>query len=159
MTEMLNTATSCLTSEKQPAAEPGPVSSSGPIIFFDGVCGLCHASVDWVLHRDQRQVFRFAPLQGETARSRLAGSPDDTTLLKTVVLCVDGHVYRKSAAVVRILQRLGPLCWCAGTLLWMIPRPLRDLGYSVVSRYRYRWFGKKETCRMPDPAERRRLLP
>jgi predicted DCC family thiol-disulfide oxidoreductase YuxK len=39
-------------------------------------------------------------------------------------------------------------------LLWIIPSPLRDLGYRIVSRLRYRLFGKHDACRLPSPAER-----
>lgn len=130
--------------------------TAGPIVFFDGVCGLCNASVDRVLRWDRRGVFRLAPLQGETARQLLL--PDDSQQLGSVVLRADGQTYRKSAAIVRILWRLGTACQIAGTLLWLIPRPIRDLGYMIISRNRYRWFGKKETCRMPTVQERARFL-
>jgi predicted DCC family thiol-disulfide oxidoreductase YuxK len=131
--------------------------ATGPIVFFDGVCGLCNASVDRVLRWDRRGVFRLAPLQGETAAREL--SSEETQQLGSVVLKTDGRIYRKSTAVVRILWRLGLAARLGGSLLWLIPRPLRDFGYDVVAKNRYRWFGKKETCRMPKPEERDRFLP
>ncbi len=127
------------------------------ILFFDGVCGLCNWSVDFVLIRDRRGLFQFAPLQGETARTLLSAT--DATDLNTVVLWVNGRSYRKSSAVVRVLSRLD-FCWqVVGWLIWLIPMPLRNLGYSLVARYRYRLFGKKETCRLPAADERLRFLP
>ena len=44
-------------------------------------------------------------------------------------------------------------------LLWLVPLPVRDLGYRIVSKYRLSWFGKKETCRLPSPEEREQFLP
>jgi len=44
-------------------------------------------------------------------------------------------------------------------LLRIIPRPLRDLVYNLISRYRTRWFGRRESCRIPGPEERDRFLP
>ena len=127
------------------------------ILFFDGVCGLCNWSIDFVLIRDRRGLFQFAPLQGETARTLLSAT--DTNDLNTVVLWVNGRSYRKSSAVVRVLWRLD-FCWqVVGWLIWLIPLPLRNLGYSLVARYRYRLFGKKETCRLPTADERLRFLP
>jgi len=127
------------------------------IVFFDGVCGFCNASVDFLLKHDRREVFRFAPLQGETARQLL--DPADTENLHTLVLWVDGDCYRRTAAVVRILWQLSWFWKILGTLLWLIPLPLRDLGYLLVARNRYRLFGRKDTCRMPTPAERMKFLP
>jgi predicted DCC family thiol-disulfide oxidoreductase YuxK len=127
------------------------------ILFFDGVCGLCNRSIDFVIVRDPKGEFQFAPLQGDTARSLL--SPSDVANLNTVVLWVNAQTYRKSAAIVRVLWKLSRGWQILGTLLWLVPLPLRNLGYVVVSRNRYRFFGKKETCRMPTPAERMRFLP
>ena len=140
--------------------QPGPSDDGAPgrpILFFDGVCGLCNRSVDFALARDRRQRLLFAPLQGDTARERL--DQTDVESLQTVILVDARGVHRRSSAVVRVLWLLGGLWRVAGTLLWLIPRPLRDLGYKLVARYRYRWFGRKETCRMPTPEERARFLP
>jgi predicted DCC family thiol-disulfide oxidoreductase YuxK len=127
------------------------------LLFFDGVCGLCSQSVDFVLARDSRQVFQFAPLQGETARQLLPS--EFVNDLNSMVLLVQGRPFRKSSAVVRVLWQLG-LCWrLLGTLLWLVPLPLRDIAYGFVARNRYRLFGKHDTCRMPTPAERARFLP
>jgi predicted DCC family thiol-disulfide oxidoreductase YuxK len=119
------------------------------ILFFDGVCGLCSKSVDFVMARDHRQAIKFAPLQGDTARSLL--TPADIQNLNTMILWIKGRTYRKTAAAVRVMWRL--------SLLWLIPLPLRNLGYTLVARNRYRFFGKKETCRLPTREERLRFLP
>jgi len=129
----------------------------GPVVFFDGVCGFCNFWVDFLLSRDRNGRLRFAPLQGETARRLL--STDDVERLHSLVLWTPRAVYRKSAAVVRILLLLN-IPWSAcGSLLWFVPKPLRDFGYDVVARYRYAIFGKKDACRMPSPGERERFLP
>ncbi len=129
----------------------------GPIVFFDGVCGLCNASVDWLLARDDRAVLRFAPIQGETALrmlGRLAGNPESWSM----VLVDDTGRYRRSDAAIRIVRHLGGWWACIGLLL-IIPRGLRDGVYGWVARNRYRFFGRRETCRLPTPAERGRFLP
>lgn len=146
-----------MVSDGLPAGDvPCGIADGGPVIFFDGVCGLCNAWVDFVLARDTRHRFRFGPLQGETAREWLKLPPD--AALDSVTLVDTGGTYRKSAAVSRILIGLGGLWFLCGWLLWLIPRPLRDWGYDFVARRRYRWFGKKETCRLPTPAERERFV-
>ena len=128
-----------------------------PIVFFDGVCGLCNRFVDFVLPRDRGEVFRFAPLQGETARRLIDRADIDS--LKSILLCDGRSVHRQSTAVVRILHRLGGVWKIAAVALWLIPLPIRDHGYKLIARSRYRLFGKREACRLPTPAERRRFLP
>ncbi|MBX3440462.1 MAG: DUF393 domain-containing protein [Planctomycetaceae bacterium] len=149
-----------------PAVQSQPVNRSKtpqvatgdpPIIFFDGVCGFCNRMVDFVLSHDRRGVFRFAPLQGETARALLP--PADVESLDSVVLMLRGQTFRRSSASARILWELGPFWQIAGWLLWLIPLPLRDWGYRLVGKNRYRMFGKLEACRMPTPEERDRFLP
>jgi predicted DCC family thiol-disulfide oxidoreductase YuxK len=132
-------------------------TGEGPVLFFDGVCGLCNRFIDFAIRRDRAVVFRFAPLQGETAREQLPEA--DVREVNTMVLRDEQGVFRKSTAAVRVLIRLGGVWRILGAALWLVPRPLRDAGYSVVARYRYAIFGKKETCRMPTPAERARFLP
>lgn len=127
------------------------------VVFFDGVCGLCNCFVDFVLSRDHRGAIRFAPLQGETAKLRTNAVTSD---INTVVWTdAHGHDFLRSAAAVRVLWQLGGVWWLIGWLLWLIPLPLRDLSYRIIAANRYRLFGKKETCRMPTPAERMRFLP
>jgi predicted DCC family thiol-disulfide oxidoreductase YuxK len=128
-----------------------------PILFFDGLCGLCNSSVDFVMKRDTRNVFRYAPLQGETAAEHL--SEKDRVDLNSVVLKTPEGLYRHTSAVVRILWKLPGIWPVLGALLWLIPRPIRNFGYRLVAKNRYRIFGKKETCRLPTPEEIGRLLP
>lgn len=123
-----------------------------PIVFFDGVCGLCNHTVNWLLAHDPEHRLRFAALQGPTAQ--LAVSNEIRQRLDTMVFLRAGRTYVRSSAVTRILMTLGGRWWLLGALMWIIPYPIRDLGYRLISRLRYRLFGLKETCRIPTPAER-----
>lgn len=134
-----------------------PVAGEHPVLYFDGVCGLCSRAVDFVMRHDPRGIFRFAPLQGETAAAHL--DPADTANLNSMVLKTHQGTFRRSAALVRILWLLGSTWWLLGWMLWIVPVPLRDLGYQFIARVRYQLFGKHETCRLPTPEERERFLP
>lgn len=123
-----------------------------PVVFFDGLCGLCNHSVNWLLAHDPNRRLRFAPLQGTLAGRVL--SPQLRERLDTLVFLRNGSIYVRTAAVSRILMTLGGPWAALGALLWIIPSPLRDLGYRIVSRLRYRLFGKHDACRLPSPAER-----
>lgn len=130
-----------------------------PILFFDGVCGLCNSSVNFVLVRDKNSELYFSPLQGETAKQLL--SAEDLAHIDTVIFRpVEGkQLYRRSAAVVRLLWMLSFPWNFLGWVLWCVPLPIRDLGYRIIVRFRYRLFGKYETCRLPTSEERAHFLP
>jgi predicted DCC family thiol-disulfide oxidoreductase YuxK len=148
------------TGDPSAGSQPDPrpnVSPGEAVIFFDGVCGLCNAWIDFVIVRDKRRRFRYGALQGETARDWLQLPPD--AAFDSVTLADHTGVYRKSDAVWRILAELRGAWPIVGYVLRLFPRPLRNWGYDLIARRRYRWFGKKETCRIPTPDERSRFLP
>jgi len=128
-----------------------------PIVFFDGVCHLCNRAVDFLLRADRRGVLRFASIQGETARAvlpPLAGQPEGWAMF----YADETGVYQASDAALRICGRLGG-AWALLRVLVLVPRPLRDALYRFVARNRYRWFGRRDTCRLPAAEERARFLP
>ncbi len=120
-----------------------------PIILFDGVCNLCTASVRFVIERDSRKKFRFAPLQSPTARELLRARGRDPGTLESMLLVLDGRVHRKSTAALQIARRLDGL-WPLLYGLIAVPRPLRDALYDWIGRRRYRWFGRRESCWTPQ---------
>ncbi len=128
-----------------------------PIVFFDGVCGLCNRSVDFILTRDKRRTFRFAPLQGDTAKQCLTSKFHHN--INNIVFVDETGQYHKSSAVVRVLRKLSGVWPTLGILLWLIPKPIRDSGYSIIARFRYKLFGKLEACRLPKPGEQDQFLP
>lgn len=130
------------------AAEGG-----SPIILFDGVCNLCTSSVQFVIKRDSRKRFRFASLQSAAAE-RLLGARDQ---LESMVLVADGKVHRKSTAALLIARRLDG-AWPLLAMLLAVPRPLRDAIYDWIGRRRYRLFGRREACWIPQAELAERFL-
>ncbi|MFB6312312.1 MAG: thiol-disulfide oxidoreductase DCC family protein [Salinirussus sp.] len=127
-----------------------------PILLFDGVCNLCNGLVRFVIRFDDSGRYRFAPLQsdvGQLLQNRFDLNPDD---VDTIVLVDDEKYYLKSDAIFRVLRHLdGP--WPLLAPLRYLPRRLRDFGYDVVAKYRYRVFGRKDACPVPDPEIRDRF--
>lgn len=131
--------------------------SERPIVFFDGVCGLCRRVVRWIIRIDRQHVLDLAPLQGETAKRLLSPGYRE---LSTVVLWrgSEEEILVKSDAILSILSKLG---WPAFVIavLKICPRRLRDWIYQLVARYRYRLFGKHDTCERPSSEHAHRFLP
>lgn len=131
------------------------MSHDRQIVFFDGVCNLCNGFVDFLVRRDTEHLFDFAPLQGTNAKRLLPA--EMPAQLRSVVLWSQGEVNEKSDAALMILSQLGGL-WGALRIFWIFPKWLRDPFYDLIAKNRYRLFGKRETCRLPTPAERARFL-
>ena len=127
------------------------------IVLYDGECSFCDATVQFILERDPKGQFRFAPLQSEVARELLRRGGLDPDQIDTVVLIEDQKIYTKSTAALRIARRLRGLTPALYPLI-AAPRRLRDAAYEFFSARRYRWFPRMEQCRTPAPEERDRFL-
>jgi predicted DCC family thiol-disulfide oxidoreductase YuxK len=127
------------------------------IILFDGVCNLCNASVNFVLDRDADGYFRFGALQSDEARLLLGQWEYPPDYLDSIVLIEDGQLYRESDAALRIARHLTGAWPLLYHLRW-IPRFVRDAAYAWIARNRYRWFGRRDVCRIPTPELKSRFL-
>lgn len=122
-----------------------------PILFFDGLCNLCTASVQFIIRHDPKQRFRFASLQSTTARSILGQSVSATDQPDSFLLWEDGTVYSRSQAALRVTKRLSG-AWPLLYVFRIVPVGIRDGIYNIVARNRYRWFGRKNECWVPSAA-------
>jgi predicted DCC family thiol-disulfide oxidoreductase YuxK len=132
-----------------------PAGAEG-VVLFDGYCNLCDRSVRFVVDHDRRGVFRFAPSQSAAAAPFLARCGLGPAPGTIVFVERDGWSVRSTAAI-RMARRLG-LPWSLASLARIVPAGLRDVVYRVVARNRLRWFGQRDTCRIPTPDEAARFL-
>lgn len=127
------------------------------VILFDGVCNLCSSSVDFILDHDPEGHFVFASLQSEAGKQILSQYGLSTESFDSVVLVKNGKVYQKSRAALEIAGKLtGP--WPILQAFKVVPVFLSDSVYNFIARNRYRFFGKRQTCRFPTPDIRSRFL-
>ena len=127
------------------------------VILFDGVCNLCNASVDFIIRNDPRAYFQFAALQSQAGQRLLAQAGISTDRLEAVLLWENGQLYSASTAALHIARRLR-FPWLLFYAFMLVSSAVRDAIYLWVARNRYRWFGRRDTCRLPTPAERARFL-
>lgn len=141
-----------------PAAYALPDTSQHPVVLFDGVCNLCNGSVNFILDRDPRGRIHFGALQSPVSMALLDSLHYRGCLMHSVLLVKNGRVYDRSRAALEIARMLSggwPLLY--GFMI--LPPFVRNLVYDWIARNRYRWFGKREACRMPTPDLKSRFLP
>lgn len=127
------------------------------LVLFDGVCNLCNAIVRFIIPRDPHGHFQFATLTSDVAARALAGAPRAAKLAESVLLIDEGRIFTRSDAALRIFRRL-TFPWPLAYGLIVLPKALRDRVYDAVARRRYRWFGRRDQCMIPDPSIRSRFL-
>ena len=149
------------------------------IVVFDGFCNLCSGVVDFITARDPRKVFTFVPMQTPRGQQLLEAHGVSIDQVDTFLLIRGGGegggngggegggsggggngeaLVRSDAAVTIALEKSDAAMaiaarlrrpWNLLTVLRFVPRPIRDRVYSFVARNRYRWFGKRSTCKLP----------
>ena len=127
------------------------------IILFDGICNLCNSAVNFVLKRDKNSVFKFASLQSDAAKKLLKNREVSEIDTGSFVLIDDGKVYTRSTAALRVCKHLSGL-WPLMTIFMIVPRFMRDWVYNLISKNRYRWFGKRDACMIPSPGVKYKFL-
>ena len=124
-------------------------SEARHIVFFDGVCNLCNGAVQFIIKRDRHAIFHFSALQsaaGQRALQRF-GLPADH--FESFLLLENNRLYTQSTAALRVCRQLNGL-WKLLYVFIIIPPFIRDIFYSFIARNRYQWFGRRESCMMPD---------
>jgi predicted DCC family thiol-disulfide oxidoreductase YuxK len=133
------------------------ITSTAPVLLFDGVCNLCNAAVNWVIDHDEAGRVRLGALQSDAGQALLAQVGLTGDYLDSLVLIEGGQAYVRSDAALRLAAHLNAP-WSYARALLAIPRPVRDAVYDVIAKNRYAWFGKRESCRVPTPALRARFI-
>jgi len=124
------------------------LSKKHPIIAFDGVCNLCNGFIQWLIKRDRKKQFRYTTLQsneGELLKKSVDVEGD------SVLLIFEEKVYSLSDVGLKCMQILGG-GWTVLSWLIYLPKSLRDYVYKWIAKNRYKWFGQKDVCMMPDPS-------
>ncbi|QCW99984.1 thiol-disulfide oxidoreductase DCC family protein [Aggregatimonas sangjinii] len=139
-------------------SEKSVVQKAYKIILFDGVCNLCNSSVQFVINRDSKDVFRFAALQSDIGQKLVMERGIDTAQTDSIILIEPGIAYyTKSDAALQIGRHLKGYRTIS-KILNLIPSTLRNIVYDFVARNRYRWYGKREECMVPTPELKSKFL-
>lgn len=128
------------------------------IVFFDGVCNLCNSSVQRIIRNDPRQKFYFSSLQSAFAKNELSRRHIDLDKTDSIIyLDKKGRLHDKSGAVLRVAS-LMKFPYPLFSVFLIVPPFIRNAVYDWIARNRYKWYGKKDSCMIPDPQLKQRFL-
>lgn len=133
----------------------------GPVLLFDGECGLCNKLTRVLLKKDREARLRFAPLQGAYGQAALRahGLPtEDFDSLVFLPAGIAGPAVLRSDGALAALEALGGGHARLARIERRVPVAIRDLGYRIVARLRYAIFGKYKPSPLPDPAWAARFI-
>ena len=137
-------------------------TTTSPVLLYDGVCGFCNKGVQRILRYDKRKTMFFAALQSDYGKSiqtrhpELAGI-DSLVFVEPLEFAYLERVFVRSDALLRVAGYLGGP-WRLALAAYIIPRSVRDYLYDQFAKRRYRWFGKYDSCLLPQPEVRARFL-
>lgn len=131
--------------------------SKRAVVFYDGSCGFCQASVQLVLKYNKRKDLYFAALQSDVLPSLVRADKLPDPLPDSILFWEDGELYQESEAALRIARHLKfPL-----SILYyfrFIPLSFRNFVYRFIARHRYKIAGRTDSCMLPSPAQRARFV-
>lgn len=135
-----------------------------PVLLYDGSCGLCARSVQFILQRERgSHALQFATLEGPTGAAARRARPDLARVDSVfwVEPSADQSAPRvlvRSDAVLAVMTHLGGGWRVLAKVGRIVPRISRDALYRIVARFRYRVFGREQSCLLPTPEQRARFL-
>lgn len=136
-------------------------AADGPILVYDGDCGFCARSVQFVLQHDRLGVVRFAARDGDAGRELRERHSLQRVESLLWVDTRDGRevVYTHWDAVLQTARYLGGVYKVLAAIGATVPRFLRDPVYVFIARVRKRILGGAAACLLPSPTELARMLP
>jgi len=128
------------------------------LVLFDGVCNLCNNTVTYLIKRDKKDVFRFAPLQSDVGQQIIKHYNIDTSKIDSILLYSKSQgISYKSTAALKIAVAIG-FPQNLMRVFFIIPPFIRNWFYDYIAKNRYKWYGKKEVCMIPTPELKNKFL-
>ena len=127
------------------------------VILFDGICNLCNRLVHFVIKRDKNNIFKFASLQSNYGTALLTHFHIPLNSFETIILYDGKDIYFKSNAIIKILSSLGRQ-WKVVLIFKIIPEIIRNFFYDLIAKRRYKLFGKRDSCIIPNPEEKAKFM-
>ena len=127
------------------------------VIIFDGLCNFCNGSVNFIIARDSNAIFLFTPVQSQTAKSLMSKHKISDIGNDTFILIKHKIHFLRTDAALEIAKDLDGY-WYLFRIFKILPKSFRDWFYNIFAKYRYKMFGKKDTCMIPTDNIKSRFI-
>jgi len=127
------------------------------IILFDGVCNFCNFWVNFIIDRDENDIYKFAAMQSKAGQKLLREFKLNTSDFDSFVLIINDKHFTKSTAALKISKNLKSIVKIFYPFIFL-PKPVRDFFYDLIAKNRYKFFGKRDICRIPTEKEKEKFL-
>lgn len=128
------------------------------IILFDGVCNLCDASVQYIIKKDKKDIFRFVAIQSDLGKEIIEYIKIDITKIDSIILYEPNVAYYyKAEAALRIAKDLDGIVSIV-SIFRFLPDTITNFFYDYIAKNRYKWYGKKDECMIPTPELKAKFL-
>lgn len=131
--------------------------SNQHVILFDGICNFCNSSVNFIIKRDHKNIFLFAPLQNQLAQDLITKYGVTNVDFDTFILIKNDVCYLRTDAALEITKDLSGY-WYLFNIFKILPKSFRDYFYRLFANNRYRIFGKTDSCMIPTPEIKNKFL-
>lgn len=121
------------------------------------MCNFCNFWVNFVIKRDNRDIFRFSALQSDISKEIINRINYDISNPDTFILIIGEDYYTKSTAALKVCKELSGMIKILYPLI-ILPKFFRDFVYDLIAKNRYKLFGKTDSCRIPTEEEKLKFL-
>lgn len=131
---------------------------SKPLIIFDGICLLCSGFAQWIITHDPDARILLTHAQSPLGQGFYQHCNLPTDTFETVLMIENGYILTKSDVPIRVLMLTGGVWKILAHMMKLCPRAIRDFLYLRIARNRYRLFGKRTSCWLPQDTDRGRII-
>lgn len=132
------------------------MNSNQPVLFYDGTCGFCQRSVQFVLNHEKDASILFTPLQSEFAQNIICQNKK-LKQVDSIIFMKGNDIYIESDAAIALSAYM-KIPYRYGKLVHYIPKFFRDSVYKWIARNRHRFIKSSEACLLPSPEQRKRFI-
>lgn len=126
-----------------------------PVVFYDGDCGFCNRSVQFILEHERDTTVHFCALQSEVAQRFFQEHQFPQPDLSTFYFWNGSQLFERSSGALKVTAYLkAPYSWLR--IFIIIPRFLRDGIYNWIAKRRHKLANQQ--CALPTPEQRKRFL-
>jgi len=130
------------------------MTSKKDIVVFDGVCVLCNRFFNWLIKNDKDEKFMYTNFQSDFSKKNNLKLKEINSV---AVIKTNGEKIYKVEAVYYILKKIDRY-FIVRILLKLLPLFLTNICYDLIANFRYRIFGKYETCIIPNENVRKNFI-